>query len=195
MGLQWSRGLQSQQGERTEGELDGGGARSPPNSNFNLCGQVPWPFCTQPLVSTGFPASLHPLPHLCLAEVLRHGRHPGRKILVDSETALAWVSSAQDRPWLLTIHRPREDNRRDHTPEHLRFSPDSYTKLRGEFLFIWQKGGTVCWRSRRRVRALTAELGSGMAEQQPGASEHGSCIAQQEHPPASPHLLENSQET
>lgn len=50
------------------------------------------------------------------------------------------------------------------------------------------------WRNRGCVRALTTELGRGMVEQQPGASERGSCIAQQEHPPASPHLLENSQE-
>lgn len=60
-----------------------------------------------------------------------------------SKTALTWVSSAQNCPWLLTIHRPQEDKRRDHTPEDPRFSPDSYTKLWGEFLFIWQKGATA----------------------------------------------------
>lgn len=95
----------------------------------------PSPWCPWDL----FPASLHPLPHLCLAMVLPHGRQPGGKILVGSKTALTWVSSAQNCPWLLTIHRPQEDKRKDHTPEHPRFSPDSYTKLWGEFLFIWQK--------------------------------------------------------
>lgn len=60
-----------------------------------------------------------------------------------SKTALTWVSSTQNYPWLLTIHRPQEDKRRDHTPEHPRFSPDSYTKLWGKFLFIWQKEATA----------------------------------------------------
>lgn len=145
-------------------------------------------------MATGFPASLHPSPHLCPAVVLLHRRHPGGKILAGSENALTWVSSVQEHPWLLTIHRPREDNRRDHMPEHPRFSPDSDTKLQGEFLFIWQKTGTVRRRNRRCVRALTTKLGRGMAEQQPGASEYGSCIGQQERPPASLHFLENSRE-
>lgn len=123
--------------------MDGGGGCSPPNSNLSLCGQGPWPFSTQPIVPTGFPASLHPLPHLCLAMVLPCRRHTGGEILVGSENALAWVSLVQDHPWLLTIHRPWEDNRRDHMPKHPMFSPDSYTKLQGEFLFIWQKGGTA----------------------------------------------------
>lgn len=97
-------------------------------------------------------------------------------------------------PWLFTIHRSQQDKRRDHTPKYPRFSPDNDTKLWDEFLFIWQKGEIVLWRSRRCVKALTIELRRRMAEQQPGVSERGSCIAEQEHPPASPHLLEKSPE-
>lgn len=59
------------------------------------------------------------------------------------------------------------------------------------FLFIWQKAGTVCWRSRGCVTVLTTELGRRMVEQEPGASEHGSCIVWQEHPQATLHFLEN----
>ena len=83
-----------------------------------------------------------------------------------SKNALAQVSSGQHRPWLFTIHRPWDDNRRDHTSKRPRFSPDSYTKLWDKLLFIWQQGGTVPWSSRRHVRALAAKLGRGMVEQQ-----------------------------
>lgn len=71
-----------------------------------------------------------------------------------SRNALIWMSSA------LAIHHPQTPGgqQRSRMPKHPRFSSDSYMKLQDEFLFIWQQAGTLCWRSRRCVRALAIEL-------------------------------------
>lgn len=142
-------------GRAEERWIGGGSACSPPNSNLSLGGQVPQPSSTQPLVLMGFPASLHPLPQPCLALVLPLREAPRRENPGGLQNCPHVGELSPGLPWLLTLCRPWEDNRSAQAPS---FFPDSYTRLRGEFLFIWQKGGTGHWRSRGRVRALTTEL-------------------------------------
>lgn len=115
LGLPGNRELQPLQGRRRIG--DGWCGWMHPSK---LQPHSQWPFSMHPLWPTGFPASLHPLPYLCLAWSCPSGRHPGGKDLMALKLFPYLGKLSWDHSWPFTIHSPQKDNRRDHRAQHPR---------------------------------------------------------------------------